>query len=92
MRVQQARDAILQEDRFVGEADEMIVDVPEPVAQRVAVPLGDDAGEGDGVAVDRARDVARQEITLMRALQRVFLLLEVQRVGGLAGGVLDVDA
>ena len=52
----------------------------EPVGQRIAVALGDDAGERDRVAADRAGDVAREEIALMRALEPIAVLLQMERV------------
>src|SRR2546422_7645688 len=63
----------------------------EPVAQRVAVTLGDGAHQRDGVAADRSRDVSCEEIALVDAVQSISALLEMNGMERPARGVLDLD-
>src|SRR3954453_10322119 len=62
----------------------------EAIGQRVAVPLGDAARHRDRLAVDRAGDVARDEVALVRAVEARTALAKVDGVDRTARGVGDL--
>src|SRR5262245_52765127 len=61
-----------------------------PEAQRVAVTLRVRAGDLHGVAVDRPGEIASDEIALMRTVEAIPGLFEVQRVCRRARDVVDL--
>src|SRR5215210_7254827 len=56
---------------------------------RIAVGFAECASYLNLIAVDRAGEIARNELTLMRAIDRVRTLTQMQRVRRAAGSVLD---
>src|SRR5262252_349946 len=62
----------------------------ESEAQRVAVSLAVAARQLHAAAVDRAGEIARDEVSLMRAFHAIADLSEVQRVRRRAREIFDV--
>src|SRR5205823_13859468 len=59
--------------------------------ERVAVLLGVRASEADRIAVDRAGQIPRHEVALMRSVDVLVALSQVKGMRRRAGGVLDAD-
>src|SRR5215813_9720414 len=61
----------------------------EPEAQRVSMALGHGAGDLHRRALDRAAEIARDEIALVGPFEAIAGLLQMQRMRGRAREVVD---